>query len=165
MDQRQQNASIEILASFSLLGGRQLDYRETPISETSAAIASDPLRHDGRLPDTWIEAVDPRDDDGRETLRLLDRARARFASDGIETQTYVASDSGSEYLPEVDEDLHGWLGRLAAAVDINDSHKKSIFDVLRAYVAKFPARKFSELSESQQKTIATIVEKICAEAA
>jgi hypothetical protein len=168
MDSKQQNAGIEILASFSLLGGRQLDYRDTPISETSAAIASDPLRHGGRLPDSWIEAADPKDDAGREVLRLLDRAKERYSRDMIDhpkRPTRVANDDDNSYLPGPDEDFSVWLARIAAAVDVNDSNKKSLFDVLKSYVAKFPTKKFSDLNESQRDTLAKLVEFLCAEVA
>lgn len=179
MDQKQklQNIAIETIASFAMIGSTQVAWKEVPIYETAAAVGSDPFRHEGRLPDTWIEAVDPKDDASRQVIRLLDRARVRYvrdrgietetrvAGDGVETQTLVSNDAENvEYFPQPDEMLESWLGRLSQHVDLTRS-RRGFFNAMEAYVVQFSGKKFGELSEAEQKVVGAFIEKICAEAA
>jgi hypothetical protein len=161
----QQNIATEVLASFAMIGGTQVDYRSTPLGSTEMARRSDPLCNDLTRDGWWEHGLDPRDDDGREVLALLDRAKARYVRDGREEQTYVANDDQNSYLPAPDEEFQSWLGRIAKDVDVNSPNKRSLFDVLSAYVAKFPSTKFADLSEQSKKTLATLVQHLCAEAA
>jgi hypothetical protein len=156
MNQPEQNMAVEVLASFSLIGSKPLDYRTTPISETEMARASCPFRNDLSRDGWWQRGLDPRDDDGKEVLALLDRAKARYARDNAARKNRVAADEG--LLPEENETLYAWLARLATVVSANGAGQ-SFFQVLKAFVNKFPEKAGKDLTETERRTLSLLTKK------
>jgi hypothetical protein len=154
---------IETRAKLALQGAR-VDWRQTPIANWSGGIVGEAERIAGP---SWWKKSEPREADGREIIRLVERAglgTLRMRDDeNIHTASQVvehqhnkqknlnesASKNRKEHAddelePTESETIADWFGRLSTAVDVRGA-KKLPFDVLRSYASRFrgdsPARR------------------------
>jgi len=160
----------------------QGDWRKTPIGETPSARATDPANIQ-KNHDSWWRRAEPRDVDGKELLRLLEKDVAReesrrrknprymhddkddenksFGSNRSEPK-YVEDESFESYLPGENDLLQQWLATLGKEIDANLPRTKNLFGTIRNFIMRFgAAARFRDLKENERATLRIAVKRLC----
>jgi hypothetical protein len=130
------------------------DWRKTKIGNNRDAIMADARRF---LQPDWWKRAEPRDDQSREIIRLVERAglgtlqirdgkeeenRQFGGGSGMTTSEIAEAQQNAEKVgidelsPDDNESIADWLGRLGARIDSN-GHRKALWAGLRGYVSRF----------------------------
>jgi hypothetical protein len=172
MDNHEQRKRLEIRAGLALVGGAY-DWKDTEISETATAIATDPVRL--ARGDWWTAAEPP-------PLSWLDNLK-RFASrakdDKVAEQKSIAphakdrkgkrraaTDEGEDfeqYLPKPDDDAQEWLNQLSTKIQMTPE-RMPWRDALMHYIQKFTkGKKGTKASALDPNVVRSIVKMMCEE--
>ncbi len=136
------------------------DWRKTKILNSEGGILGDARKF---LDPDWWKRSQPRDEQNRDILRILDRAGLHLV-DGVQEENQQFHPKGEartgtsaseiaehqrdkrqrdreagvndELAPTETESLSDWFARLAKAIDANGS-KKIFFDALRAHASRY----------------------------
>ncbi len=169
-EDKNQNLAIEFANVVAMRSGRAIPYQATLISTTEAAAAADPFKNGGLLPDSWIDAANPRDHAGREIIRLLDRVSRKFARDGKREEQeslHSLEDAAKsevdyrKYLPAPSDHMNEWLARFATNVDLNSAKLKALYAGLSGFLERFSGSVFSDLSRKERDCVSAFVKNIC----
>ncbi len=179
---------IEAQSRIALLSGAPHNWRDTLITETPTARATDPMRIHER--DNWWNRAQPFDEQGREVIRLVERAglgalrigdgqteegrtdRPVLASEVAEHQRDKAKrrregnavDEGEEwreYLGDPKTDARAWLAELGKKLDLNSQDNRGFFSALKGHIDSKPTD--ATCADLSQPLVELCLTNICAE--
>jgi hypothetical protein len=161
---RSQNVAVELAAQEASTGKRPYDWRRTAIFNADGGIHD--ILSDVRItrgPRKWWEDKEPTfvKGQGRSFAEAGRGKRTNYTHDhGPADERENASDDGDieSFLPMAEESVAGWLGRLAAEIDLNLPGRQELYQGLRNFCSRY-----TSASDLPRDTIEKFVRLICLE--